>query len=82
MCIDNLEAIAERLSRKKVWLHVNAYHGSQLAFSHKHKHKIKGIGLANSITIDPHKVFWTPNTCSFVLFGNPYSLANISTTPP
>ena len=79
MRVDNLDAIATVLNRKSVWFHVDACHGSQLAFSRTHKHKIKGIELADSVTIDPHKVLWIPNTCSFVLFKNPASLSNIST---
>lgn len=79
MRVDNLEAIAAVLAKKKVWFHVDACHGSQLAFSRTHKHKIKGIELADSVTIDPHKVLWVPNTCSFVLFKIPASLSNIST---
>lgn len=67
MRVDNLKAIGELLQKKKVWFHVDACHGSQLAFSQKHRHTIEGIQLADSVTIDPHKVLWIPNTCSFVL---------------
>ncbi|RDI83898.1 hypothetical protein Vi05172_g6346 [Venturia inaequalis] len=75
MRVDNLDCLAQMLEEKNVWFHVDACHGSQLAFSEQHKHKLKGIEKADSATIDPHKVLWIPNTCSFVLFKNPKTLA-------
>jgi glutamate/tyrosine decarboxylase-like PLP-dependent enzyme len=58
MRVDNLDAIAAVLKRKNVWFHVDSCHGSQLAFSRTHKHKINGIERVDSVTIDPHKVLW------------------------
>ncbi|CZR56713.1 related to glutamic acid decarboxylase [Phialocephala subalpina] len=79
MRIDNLHDIGAVLRKNKIWFHVDACHGSQLAFSHTHRHKIRGIEEADSVTIDPHKVLWIPYMCSFVLFKDPKSLANVST---
>ncbi|KAE8454248.1 hypothetical protein EG329_005173 [Mollisiaceae sp. DMI_Dod_QoI] len=79
MRIDNLYDIGEVLRKNKVWFHVDACHGSQLAFSRTHRHKIRGIENADSVTIDPHKVLWIPYMCSFALFKDPKSLSNVST---
>ena len=79
MRIDNLHDIGVVLRKNKVWFHVDACHGSQLAFSRTHRHKIRGIEEADSVTIDPHKVLWIPYMCSFALFKDPKSLANVST---
>lgn len=79
MRIDNLREIGAVLRKYNVWFHVDACHGSQLAFSRTHRHKIRGIEEADSVTIDPHKVLWIPYMCSFALFKNPQSLANVST---
>ncbi|KAK3944993.1 pyridoxal phosphate-dependent transferase [Diplogelasinospora grovesii] len=79
MSIDNLDSLATLLAGRDVWFHVDACHGSQLAFSEPHRRKLRGIERADSITIDPHKVLWIPNTCSFVLFKEPRSLANVAT---
>lgn len=79
MRIDNLHDVGEVLRKHKVWFHVDACHGSQLAFSRTHRHKIRGIEEADSVTIDPHKVLWIPYMCSFALFKDPKSLANVST---
>jgi L-2,4-diaminobutyrate decarboxylase len=75
MRVDNLDNIADRVHKKGVWFHVDACHGGMLAFSRTHRHKIRGINKADSITIDPHKVLWVPYTCSFVLFKDPKSLS-------
>ncbi|PGH09420.1 hypothetical protein AJ80_07695 [Polytolypa hystricis UAMH7299] len=40
MRIDNLGAIGQRLRSSNIWSHVDACHGSMLAFSRKHRHKI------------------------------------------
>ena len=79
MRIDNLDQIGEILRKYKVWFHVDACHGSQLAFSSTHRHKIRGIEKADSVTIDPHKVLFIPYQRSFALFKDPKSLANVST---
>lgn len=79
MRIDNLHDIGTVLRKNKVWFHVDACHGSQLAFSRTHRHKIRGIEEADSVTIDPHKVLWIPYMCSFALFKDPKSLVNVST---
>jgi L-2,4-diaminobutyrate decarboxylase len=79
MRIDNLHDIGVVLRKNKVWFHVDACHGSQLAFSRTHRHRIRGIEEADSVTIDPHKVLWIPYMCSFALLKDPKSLANIST---
>ena len=79
MRIDHLDSVSKLLQMKQIWMHVDACHCSQLAFSRKHRHKLAGIENADSITIDPHKVLWIPNTCSYVLFKDPKRLSNIST---
>ncbi|KAI0002621.1 pyridoxal phosphate-dependent transferase [Xylariaceae sp. FL0662B] len=80
MCIDNLSEIADILKKKKVWFHVDACHGSCLAFSRTHRHKLNGIEKADSVTIDPHKALWVTYTCSFVLFKDPATLAKVGAT--
>lgn len=79
MRIDHLDSIADILQKNGIWFHVDACHGSQLAFSDRHKHKLRGIEKADSITIDPHKVLFLPYTCSFVLFKDPNAHAATAT---
>lgn len=54
-----------------LWLHVDAAWGGGAIFSEKHKHLLKGIHLADSITIDAHKTLNTGLISSFVLCKHP-----------
>jgi L-2,4-diaminobutyrate decarboxylase len=42
------------------WLHVDAAYGGALLFSPRHRDKLQGIALADSLSIDFHKLFWQP----------------------
>jgi len=50
-----------------MWLHVDGSWGGSIAFSSKHRHKLDGCGLADSLTINPQKMLNVPMTCSFLL---------------
>lgn len=50
-----------------LWLHVDGSWGGSVAFSSKHKHKLDGTELADSLTINPQKMLGVPMTCSFLL---------------
>ncbi|KAI0965720.1 pyridoxal phosphate-dependent transferase [Xylaria arbuscula] len=80
MRIDNLDSLAIVSAKQSVQFHVDACHGSQLAFSELHRRKLRGIERTDSITIGSHKVLWIPNTCSFSLFEESQSLANVATS--
>lgn len=49
-------------------LHLDAAYGSALILSDKEKKRLGSIELADSITIDFHKMFLLPISCSAVLF--------------
>ncbi len=65
--IDRLEELAAIARENNCWFHVDAAYGGALAFSEKHKHKLRGIELADSITFDPHKWMFVPFACGAVL---------------
>ncbi|KAG5930348.1 L-aspartate decarboxylase dtxS4 [Claviceps africana] len=50
-----------------MWLHVDGSWGGSTAFSSKHRYKLDGCGLADSLTITPQKMLNVPMTCSFLL---------------
>jgi aromatic-L-amino-acid decarboxylase len=65
--IDPLEDLAVIARESELWFHVDAAYGGTLAFSSKHKDKLRGITLADSITFDPHKWMFVPFACGAVL---------------
>ncbi|KAH7172684.1 pyridoxal phosphate-dependent transferase [Fusarium sp. MPI-SDFR-AT-0072] len=67
------------LQDKDIWFHVDACHGSQLAFSKHHHYKLRGIEKADSITIDPQQTMLVPYDCALVLFREPGTQAALST---
>ncbi len=66
--IDNVEAMREICDRYSMHLHLDAAYGSALVLSEREKHRLGKIELADSITIDFHKMFLLPISCSAVLF--------------
>jgi aromatic-L-amino-acid/L-tryptophan decarboxylase len=69
--IDNLAAIGEICQRHKLWMHVDGAYGASLIFSDKHRHLIRGIEQADSITIDPHKWLAVPFAAGVILTSRP-----------
>jgi aromatic-L-amino-acid decarboxylase len=65
--IDDLPALAEIAREQDCWFHVDAAYGGALAFSDKHKSKLQGIEIADSITFDPHKWMFVPISCGTTL---------------
>lgn len=65
--IDPLPELAAIAREHDCWFHVDAAYGGTLAFSDKHKRKLSGIELANSITFDPHKWMFVPFSCGATL---------------
>lgn len=65
--IDPLPELAAIAQETNCWFHVDAAYGGGLAFSDKHKPKLSGIELADSITFDPHKWMFVPFACGATL---------------
>lgn len=58
--VDDLEALSEIATKENCWLHVDAAYGGGMLLSHKYPGMLKGLNLADSVTIDPHKWFYAP----------------------
>lgn len=65
--LDSLPELAAIARENHCWYHVDAAYAGALAFSDKHKSKLNGIELADSITIDPHKWMFVPFACGATL---------------
>jgi len=64
---DPFTEIATICKEEGLWFHIDASWGGGVAFSQKHKHKLHGSELADSISFNPHKMLTVPVTCSFLL---------------
>lgn len=69
--IDPLNSIAEICRRYSIHFHVDAAWGGPLIFSPDYKHKLSGISLADSITVDGHKQLYTPLGLGILLLKSP-----------
>jgi L-2,4-diaminobutyrate decarboxylase len=65
--IDNIKEIARIAKENNMWFHADAAYGSGLILSQKYASRIDGINLCDSITVDFHKMFLMPISCSAVL---------------
>lgn len=65
--VDPLDELALIAREYGCWFHVDAAYGGALAFSQQHRARLRGIELADSVTIDPHKWMFVPFACGAVL---------------
>ena len=47
-----------------MWLHADAAYGSGVVLSEKYAHRVAGLAACDSITVDFHKMFLMPISCS------------------
>jgi L-2,4-diaminobutyrate decarboxylase len=78
MAIDDFPALRRIADKYQCWFHVDACHGFSLCFSDKLKEKVRGMELADSITLDPHKVLWLPYNLSYVLTRDPSGFKSVA----
>ena len=69
--IDDLLAISDVCRRRNLWLHVDGAYGAAAIVSHNQRYLLRGIELADSITIDPHKWLAMPFAAGVVLTSHP-----------
>ena len=74
--VDDLKGIADVCENEKLWFHVDAAYGGAALAAPSVRHLFKGINLADSITIDPHKWMFSPYDCGAVIYRNMELAAN------
>ena len=68
--IDPVDKIARLCKKHNMWLHADAAYGSGVVLSQKYADKVASLHKCDSITVDFHKMFLLPISCSAVLVKN------------
>jgi L-2,4-diaminobutyrate decarboxylase len=69
--IDPLRDLAGLVHAHGGWLHVDAAYGGGLLFSDAHRHLLQGIELADTVSLDLHKLGWQPAAAGVLLARAP-----------
>ncbi|KAH6605999.1 glutamate decarboxylase [Trichoderma cornu-damae] len=64
---DPFEEISDVCKEFGLWMHIDASWGGSVIFSKAQRWKLKGSHLADSLTVNPHKMLNAPCTCSLLL---------------
>lgn len=64
---DPLRAIGEVCRKYDIWFHVDGAYCGSVIFSDKYKHHIEGSEMADSFTLNAHKMLATPLSCSIIV---------------
>lgn len=64
---DPFEEVSAVCREFGLWMHIDASWGGPAVFSARHAHRMRGSHLADSLTVNPHKMLNCPVTCSFLL---------------
>ncbi|MEJ2700285.1 MAG: pyridoxal-dependent decarboxylase [Desulfuromonadales bacterium] len=75
--IDPLDAMADVAQALGCHFHVDAAWGGPTLFSERHRHLLRGIDRADSVTIDAHKQLYVPMGAGMVVFKDPTALTAI-----
>jgi L-2,4-diaminobutyrate decarboxylase len=65
--IDPLTELNNITRQHNMWLHADAAYGSGVIMSQKYRDRVAALSLCDSITVDFHKMFLMPISCSAVL---------------
>lgn len=78
--VEDLRAVHDvvREVDEQVWLHVDACWGLMCALTPRLGHKLDGIALWDSVTVDAHKVLTIPYGMSALLVRRPEALRTVS----
>jgi aromatic-L-amino-acid/L-tryptophan decarboxylase len=73
--VDPLRRIVDVARRHGLWVHVDAAYGGFFVLTQQGRERLDGIGLADSITVDPHKGMFLSAGTGCVLVRNGGQLA-------
>ncbi|MER6943537.1 aminotransferase class V-fold PLP-dependent enzyme [Nonomuraea sp. NPDC000554] len=64
---DDLRPIGEWCRERGVWFHVDGAHGASALLTDRHRHRLDGVELADSVIWDAHKMLRTSGLAAAVL---------------
>lgn len=64
---DDLRGVGEFCAANGVWFHVDGAHGASALLTEEHRHLLDGLGLADSLIWDAHKMLRTSSLVAAVL---------------
>ena len=76
--IDPLPELAALARAYGAWFHVDAAYGGGLMVSNRHRHLLRGVRLADSVTVDFHKTFFQPVSSSALLVREGATLRHVT----
>lgn len=65
--IDPLGEMADICARETMWLHADGAYGAAALFSGKGREALRGMELADSFSLDPHKWLFQPFDCALLM---------------
>jgi len=77
--IDDLAGISNVARANELWFHVDAAYGGAGLLAPSVRDKFAGIENADSITMDPHKWWFSPFDVAAILYKNPKLAASVHT---
>jgi aromatic-L-amino-acid decarboxylase len=69
--VDPIPEIAALCAREGIWLHVDAAYAGPAAICPELRERLPGLGLADSLVVNPHKWLFTPVDCSVLFVRDP-----------
>jgi glutamate/tyrosine decarboxylase-like PLP-dependent enzyme len=69
--IDDLAGIGKSANERGIWYHVDGAYGLAALASPRSKPLFKGVELADSFIVDPHKWFFAPFDACALIYRNP-----------
>ena len=58
--VDDFEALADVARERRLWLHVDGAYGGFFVLTERGRETLRGLEMADSITLDPHKGLFLP----------------------
>lgn len=79
---DPLEALSHFCREEELWLHIDGAYGALAALSDRFREPLSAIGLADSVSLDPHKFLFCAFEAGCVLVRDRSTLAHAFSAAP